>query len=124
MNWILRINGLLESLSGLILLLRPDVLLMSATPDIQGIAIGRLYGILAFFFGILSLLLQSAFVYTLLYKRILLAVIAFHFCVGLYMHGLYSQHIVPNAGAAFLHLGIAIAFLLLFMRDRAKFEEI
>lgn len=123
MRWILRIHGYIECLAGLILLLRPDLLLMASAPEIQGFAVARLYGILAFFFGIISLLLQSEFQYSLLYKRIILAVIAFHFCVGLYMHGLFTQFITPHAGAAALHLGLAIGFLLLFMKEKHLFDQ-
>lgn len=123
MRWFLRLHGMLESMAGLVLLFRPDVLLMAPTVEVQGLVLAKLYGILAFFFGICSLILQQAFAYNLLFKRLTLALITFHFCVGLYMHGLYTQHITPHAGAALLHLVIAVAGLLVFLRQSNQFDE-
>jgi len=124
MKWILRLNGMLEALAGMVLLFKPDVLLMAEKPGADTLSLAKLYGILAFFFGIISLILAAGEEQTLVIRRIVLAIISFHLCVGLYMHGLYEQHITPHAGAAILHIAVAIAFLAMYMKEKNKLEGI
>ncbi len=124
MKWILRLNGILEALAGLVLLIKPEVLLMAEKSEAETLILAKLYGILAFFFGIISLVLATGVEYSLMMRRIVLAIIAFHFCVGLYMHGVFVQHITPHPGAAILHIGLAVVFLAMYMKEKSKFEAV
>ena len=78
MKSILQINAIIELLAGFVLLFNPHLLLNHTNPNIQGIVIAKLYGILAFFFGLVCFILSKHFDYNQLYKQIILSIITFH----------------------------------------------
>jgi hypothetical protein len=119
---ILQINAGVEILAGFILLFSPHLLLNHVEPNIQGIVVSKMYGILAFSFGILSLVLSRHFEYSVLFKQIVLIIIAFHFAVGMHMYGVYKQNVTTHVGAAALHIGLAIIFILIYLKNIQKFN--
>lgn len=123
MKPILQIHGYLETIAGFILLLNPNLLLNNHSPHIQGIAVAKMYGILALAFGLVSLTISKHFEYSDMYKKVILCIIAFHFVVGLYMYGLYTQHLTPYIGAAILHGSIAVVFLGIYLRNMQNFQK-
>jgi len=122
MKSILQINAIIELLAGFVLLFNPHLLLNHTNPNIQGIVIAKLYGILAFFFGLVCFILSKHFDYNQLYKQIILSIITFHFVVGLYMYGVYNQHVTPHPGAAILHVGLALIFMIIYLKKLEKFK--
>ncbi|MFZ1750113.1 MAG: hypothetical protein WAU01_07980 [Saprospiraceae bacterium] len=123
MKTILQVNAAIEGLVGFLLIFSPNLLLNHANPELQGIAIAKLYGMLAFCFGIISYLLSKEFVYTQSFKQVILVVISFHFVVGLYMYGLYHQAITPHPGASVLHIFLSLAFLFIYLKNIQKFDQ-
>lgn len=125
MKNILLINGILEALSGFILIFSPQLLLNNASPEIQGVLIAKLYGILALSFGIISYLLSKLFNFVQdTFKKIALVIIGFHLVVGLHMYSVYHQNITPHPGAAVLHISMAILFLLMYLKNMNHFNTI
>jgi len=122
MKYILYINALVELLGGLILIMNPTLLLLNSDPEPQGIIVSKLYGILAFAFGLMSLILAKHFEFTKLFKQVILTVIGFHFAVGLFMYGVYSQGLTPSIVASVLHLSLAIGLGVMYARENQKFE--
>ncbi len=123
MKLILKINGIIELLAGLALIFNPNWLLMQKNIDIATVSLAKLYGILAFFFGLVSYLLSNEFAFTQLFKRIILAVITFHMLVSLYLYGLYTQGVLTFIGAAAFHLIIAVSFLMMYYKDMTLFDK-
>jgi len=121
MKIILQVNAGVEILAGFILLFNPHLLLNHAEPNIQGIVISKLYGILALCFGIITYILGKHFQYTILFKQVILTIIAFHFAVGLHMYGVFKQNITSNIGASALHFSLAIVFILIYLKHMQKF---
>jgi len=124
MKHILTINGIVELLAGLVLVFNPNWLLMQKNIDLSAASLAKLYGILAFFFGLISYLLSHEFAFTQMYKRIILAVITFHLLVSLYLYGLYNQGVLSFIGAAVFHLIIAVLFLMMYYREMTSFDKI
>lgn len=122
MKIIFQVNAAIELLAGFILIFNPALLLNHPSPDIQGILTAKLYGILAFCFGIITFILSKHFAYTQLYKQIALTIIAFHFAVGLHFYAVYTQKVTPHAVASALHLFMAIVFAIIFFRQSSKFS--
>lgn len=122
MKIVFQINAAIEIIAGFLLIFNPDLLLSNPSPELQGIAISKLYGILAFSFGVITFILSKNFSYNLMFKQVSLVIITFHFAVGLYMYGLYSQSISTNPGAAILHLSLAVIFILLYLRNIQNFS--
>ena len=123
MKTILQAHAAIETLAGFLLLFNPHWLLANQDPHLQGIAIAKLYGILALSFGLISYILSNHFRYDLMYKQVNLIIISFHFAVGLYMYGLYSQNLTQHPGASILHLGLAIVFMIIYLKNMQKFPQ-
>ncbi|MFZ1526270.1 MAG: hypothetical protein WAT22_15725 [Saprospiraceae bacterium] len=123
MKNILFINGIIEGLAGFVLIFRPQMLLSNAQPEIQGVIVAKLYGVIALSFGIMSYLLSKIFHYhSDVFKKIVLIVIAFHFAVGMFMYGVYQQNITPHPGASVLHTVIAVVFLMIYLKNMHHFK--
>jgi len=123
MKIILQIHAAVEIIAGFLLLFNPEFLLSNNSPNIQGLAVAKLYGIAAFFIGIISYLISKTFEYNQTYKKIVLSVICFHLCLAFYMYGVYQQNLTPHLGAFGTHIAIAVGSLLLYLRDFQKFES-
>jgi zinc transporter ZupT len=123
MKIILQIHAAVEIIAGFVLLFNPELLLSSNSPNIQGLVVAKLYGIAAFFMGIISYLISKTFEYNQTYKKIVLSVIGFHLCIAFYMYGVYQQNLTPHLGAFGTHIAMAVGSLFLYLRDFQKFES-
>ncbi len=123
MKIILQIHAAVEIIGGFVLLFNPEFLLSNGNPHLQGLVVAKLYGLTAFFIGIISYLISKSFEYNQTYKKIILSVITFHLCLAFYMYGVYQQNLTPHLGAFGTHLVLAIASLLIYLKDFQKFES-
>lgn len=120
---ILKINGIVEMLAGLVLIFSPNILLMQENIELAAVSLSKLYGILAFFFGLISYLFSTQFEYNQVYKRIILSIITFHFVISLYLYGLFSQGLLGHPGAVIVHFVVAVAFIVLYFREMTLFDN-
>jgi hypothetical protein len=116
-------NAIVEIIGGFILIFNPQFLLSNPNPELQGIVIAKLYGIMIFAVGVISYILYKNFDYTLMYKHILLLLIGLHFVIGLYMYGVFQQSLTPHLGATITHVSLAIIFVLIYLKNNHKFED-
>jgi len=118
MKKIFLINALIEMAGGIVLSLRPDLLLMHSVPDIQGLATARLYAILAFCFGLSSYVWFMNYRPSKIFRHLALIVMIFHLVVSFHMYGAYVSGITPSNVAFILHLCIAILCLFFYLNDK------
>ena len=123
MKIIIQIHAAVEILGGFVLLFNPELLLSNNSPNLQALVVAKLYGITAFFIGIISYLISKSFEYSQTYKKIILSVIGFHLCLAFYMYGVYQQNLTPHLGAFGTHLALAVGSLILYLKDFQKFES-
>lgn len=123
MKIILQIQAAVEIIGGFVLLFNPELLLSNNSPNLQALVVAKLYGITAFFIGIISYLISKSFEYNQTYKKIILSVIGFHLCLAFYMYGVYQQNLTPHLGAFGTHLVLAVGSLILYLKDFQKFES-
>lgn len=123
MKIIIQIHAAIEILGGFVLLFNPELLLSNNSPNLQALVVAKLYGITAFFIGIISYLISKSFEYNQTYKKIILSVIGFHLCLAFYMYGVYQQNLTPHLGAFGTHLVLAVGSLILYLKDFQKFES-
>ncbi len=123
MKIILQIHAAVEIIGGFVLLFNPELLLSNDSPNLQALVVAKLYGITAFFIGIISYLISKSFEYNQICKKIILSVIAFHLCLAFYMYGVYQQNLTPHLGAFGTHLVLAVGSLILYLKDFQKFES-
>ena len=123
MKIIIQIHAAVEIIGGFVLLFNPELLLSNNSPNLQALVVAKLYGITAFFIGIIFYLISKSFEYNQTYKKIILSVIGFHLCLAFYMYGVYQQNLTPHLGAFGTHLAIAVGSLFLYLKDFQKFES-
>lgn len=123
MKIIIQIHAAVEIIGGFVLLFNPELLLSNNSPNLQALVVAKLYGITAFFIGIISYLISKSFEYNQTYKKIILSVIGFHLCLAFYMYGVYQQNLTPHLGAFGTHLVLAVGSLILYLKDFQKFES-
>jgi len=123
MKYILLVHTFIEIIGGFILIFDPQLLLAHPTPELQGVVIAKLYGIMIFGFGIVSYLLYKNFSYSQMFKQIILLIISLHFAIGLYMYGVYQQSLTPHPGATIIHLILALVFLWIYLKNNQNFDH-
>lgn len=122
MKYIIIINAIVEGLAGIILLLRPEWLLLAETPQLHGVIVSKLYGVAALTMGIFSWIVSKNFDYTAMYKSFVLMIILFHMMVAFQMYAVYAQGITSNPGAFTLHLLLAAGFGIIYLKNLQKFR--
>ncbi len=118
MKKIFLINALLEMAAGIVLSLRPDLLLQHAAPELQGVVIARLYAILAFSFGLTSYVLFRNYKPSQMFRYLALIIMVFHLVVSFHMYGAFVSGVTPSNGAFILHLSIALLSLFFYLNDK------
>jgi len=106
-----------EILAGVVLSFRPELLLMNENPEMQGLVLAKIYGVLAFCFGLISHLLYKNYVPTKVFQHLALVITLFHFLISLQMYGAYNSDLTPHLGAFALHLLLALLFVFIYMRN-------
>ena len=72
MKKVLLIQAIIEMIAGVVLIFRPDLLLMSDGQVLETLIVAKLYGILALTFGVISLMISRVFEYNDTFKKIFL----------------------------------------------------
>jgi hypothetical protein len=123
MKYILFLNAAICFIIGFVLLFNPEFLLYSSEPNIHGLVTAKLYGIVMFCLGILAYVLSTNFIYSKMYKQIILCYTACHFSIGLLMYSIYNQNVSSNLFFSALHLGIALVSIIMYLSNIQKFEN-
>lgn len=121
MKYILIINAIIEGLAGVVLLLRPEWLLLAEQPQLHGVVVSKLYGVAAFTMGVFSWVVSKDFQYTTMFRSFTLMIILFHMMVSLQMYAVYQQGITTIPGAFILHLCLALGFAVVYLKNMHKF---
>lgn len=116
MKWIFIINGWVEIIAGLALILRPDLLGMNDHP--ATIIMIKLYGILALAFGMLSLLTGRFGEHEKLIHLGSLVIIGFHLFLAFQIYGASRGGYWEGDAPFISHLVLAILFGALFLKHR------
>ena len=124
MKKILLLQGIIEMIAGVLLIFKPDLLLMSEGQVMETLIVAKLYGILALTFGVISFLLCRVFEYNDTFKKIFLMIIFFHLMVAFQLYAAYNQGNTPNLGAFGLHMVLAFLLFGAYMKDIPKEKNI
>lgn len=116
MHWIFRINGIVETLAGLVLILRPD--LVPVQQSAAALIVIKMYGILALAFGMLSLAISKYADQEKLMIQGSLIVSGFHLFLSFQLYGAAQSGHWNQSGPFIFHLTLAIVFILLFLKNR------
>jgi len=98
----------IEIIGGLVLLFRPDMLMLTEPLTATSAAVIKLFALLIFTFGLASVLLYQRFDYDVWSKKIVLLVMAYHFAQALQCYSMYNEGLLANVGAFSLHMGLAL----------------
>lgn len=117
------IHAILELVAGIVLIFRPETLLMSDQISIGTLTVSKLYGVLAATFGTLSFMLYQKFEYNEFYRKMVLLCMVFHLFVAFQMHAAYQSGAAGNLGAFGIHLTMAGLFLLGYILDKNMIKK-
>jgi hypothetical protein len=120
---ILLIHAFIEMIGGMVLVFRPDLLLMLGDQQLETIVVAKLYGILALTFGGVSFMFYRMFQYNDTCKKVTLMIMFFHLMISFQMYAAFTQETVSSLGAFGLHLILAILFFGAYMIDINKFSS-
>lgn len=115
------VNAIVECLGGIVLILNPVILLQVRDQGIDTLLVARLEGVSALFMGLLSYQIFKFFEFTPLIKMATLVFMTYHLIVALLMNNAYNVGITTSLGASIIHFTMAIAFAIVFGRDKSKF---
>lgn len=122
MKKLLIIHGVIEMIAGVVLVFSPHLFLMTENQSAGTLTIAKLYGIIAFTFGAVSFMIASKFEYDIVFKRIIMTIVAFHLMVGLQTFAAYQSGLMSHIGAAGLHLSLAVVFVIGYMKEYNFFQ--
>lgn len=117
------VQSALEAIAGVVLVLRPDLLLFNPIAGPDSLAISKLYGIAAFIIGSISFLMYKDFAFNTFYRKITLIFVAFHLLVALHMYSVYQNQLTPHPGAFGVHIAISVLLLLAYLKEKERFFE-
>lgn len=123
MKKILLLQAIIEMIAGVVLIFKPDLLLMSDGQVVETLIVAKLYGILALTFGVVSFMLCRVFEYNDTFKKIVLMIMLFHVMVAFQMYAAYNQATIPNLGAFGLHMVLAFLLFGAYMKDVNSFSS-
>ncbi|MFT4537015.1 MAG: hypothetical protein ACJA1A_003358 [Saprospiraceae bacterium] len=122
MKKILLLQAIIEIIAGVVIIFKPDLLLMSEGQVVETLIVAKLYGILALTFGVVCLMLCRVYEYNDTFKKIVLMVMFFHLMVAFQMYAAYNQGAIPNLGAFGLHMILAVLLFGAYMKNINRFS--
>ncbi|MFT6335938.1 MAG: hypothetical protein ACI86M_002691 [Saprospiraceae bacterium] len=123
MKKILLLQAIIEMVAGVVLIFRPDLLLMSEGQVLETLIVAKLYGILALTFGVVSFMLCRVFEYNDTFKKIILMIMFFHVMIAFQMYAAYNQATISNLGAFGLHMILAFLLFGAYMKEINRFPS-
>ena len=123
MKYVLLFHIVVEILGGFLLILNPELLMMSEPMNITLASVIKLFGVAVLLIGLVSLLIYRNFDYSDKDRLAVLAFMGYHMAQGLQCWSMNTHGTMTSNGAFLLHISIAILFLVVFMKEREKFPE-
>lgn len=116
---LLLLHAAVEMIVGLLLLWDPSLVGFADGSHPETRHLAKLYGIVAFIFGVISYQLWRNFESNDMFRKIMLSIMAFHLMIGFYLFGLFRQGVLPVPAAAAYHLVMAVALGWFYMQEAA-----
>ncbi|MBK8622919.1 MAG: hypothetical protein IPN79_14480 [Saprospiraceae bacterium] len=119
MKWICNINGVIELITGMVLIMRPD-LLFDGGPETapHTLVAVKFFGVMGAAFGGISLVLGRFLNEPFVMGRVSLIIIMYHLLISFQCYGAYYGGYLPNLGAFGVHLTLAVFFVILYLRSK------
>jgi hypothetical protein len=108
--------------TGLTLILNPHWLFMSQEMQLLGVIASKFYAIQIFGTGVLAYVLYKNFVFTKLFKHVILIFMTIQLVSGLYMYSIHQQHLTSILIVG-LYLGIACVMLAIYLINLDAFDH-
>lgn len=122
MRFILLISSIFQMVTGLTLILNPHWLFMSQEMQLLGVIASKFYAIQIFGTGVLAYVLYKNFVFTKLFKHVILIFMTIQLVSGLYLYSIHQQHLASMLIVS-IYLGIACVMLALYLINLESFDN-
>jgi hypothetical protein len=119
MKWICNINGIIELVAGLVLIMRPD-LLFNVGPETapHTLVAVKFFGVMGAAFGGISIVLGRFLEDQFVLGRVSLIIILYHLLISFQCYGAYFGGYLPNLGAFGVHMVLAVFFVVIYLRSK------
>ncbi|MDF1694649.1 MAG: hypothetical protein P1U56_02400 [Saprospiraceae bacterium] len=122
MKKLILIHAVIEMIAGVLFIFRPDMILMVSDQEPSTLLLAKIYAILMFSFGAVCFFIYSIFEYSVVFKKIIMILMAFHLMVALQMYSGFDQGLVMNLGPFGLHIALAVLFGAGYMKEINSFK--
>lgn len=122
-KYILLLHTIIELAGGLVLIFRPETLMLSEALTLPVGSVIKLFGVAVVCIGVLSLLMYQRFSYSERDKLAVLLFMGYHMIQGFQCYGMYTAQVMENMGAFTLHMTLALFFLIAYMKESQLFPE-
>ena len=116
-------HAIIEMIAGVLLIMNPAIIRFESTLSVGGVHFAKMYGILAFCFGIVCYQLYKLYSSTEAFRKIILTIMMFHLLIGLYLMSLWNTGVLTMPAAGTFHLGFAFFMAVTYMREEAGKRE-
>jgi hypothetical protein len=117
MKNILLIQGIVETIAGICLVLRPDLLFWSADLDSMSYNLSKMYGIIAMSFGLLCLVNYRYSESIQVVKKASLICIGLNLFLSFHLWGLFQSNIITDIAPCIFHIFLGILLFLIYLRN-------
>lgn len=130
MKKLILLHAVIEIIAGVVILFRPDLVLLGtdlATDNVDNgmliLFIAKLYAITVFTLGAICFFIYRMFEYSKIFKKIVMIVMAFHLMIALQLYTGFNHGLVSNIGPFGLHMVLAALFAIVYMKEINLFQE-
>ena len=116
MKYILLIQGIIETIAGICLVIRPDILFWRSSFDSMGYNLSKMYGIIAMAFGMLCLVIYQHSESIKLQKLAALICIGLNIFLSFHLWGLYRSDVIMDIAPCIFHIGLGAVLLIIYLR--------
>jgi hypothetical protein len=117
MKNILLIQGIVETIAGICLLLRPDLLFWSADLDSMSYNLSKMYGIIALSFGLFCLVIYRYSVSIEVVKKLALICIGLNMFLSFHLWGILQANIITDIAPCIFHIILGVLLFLIYLRN-------
>lgn len=115
------LNGVVELLGGIVLLLYPKLLLIGANNTSESLASAKMYVLAIFVIGVVS---YQCFKHydksNRMFRMIFLSFIGYHLLLSFQLYGYYNIGIIDHLGPFILHLCLGVLFTTIFLIEKEE----
>ncbi len=117
MKRILIINSILEITGGISLIVFPQLLFLNSEYDTVDVNLSKMYGIIAFLYGLICLIIYRFGQDEKLIKYSALSVLGFHVFISFHLYGMLQSGVINHIGPLVTHIVMVALCFIIYLKS-------